>query len=669
MTHLPLALSHLQTQLPANWVATFSGSITSDDDSNQQNVLFASVTLIGVLDPVSSDLFDELNFSILTGEYIPDFGATRLELENIENYLTTLVANYDLPGFPNMTLVTQEVLTDAFLQPIRESLKRYRILIDFAERHLNYQPGTNTIFHIIKNDNISTKDVSSAATSGAKLFQINVGLAETDHGLSFHRDTFQDILFYKHELTTFGAPTITTDLLLKKAGYLLYKLTFRLQQKKVTYDYAIDFNYSLVSLIEVPEFEYWNNFIKGHYDDGIKPSEYDIFVRAALTEFDKLSPTLDLMHYHVLTKFFKDSSKDLSKLRRLRDLYETFYLLKVPTASIFDKKALEVTFCYIENNLLSAELEHNEFKLENWVEKFKKYTDRAATSKNTNFFPYFKIITEFLSPLISGEFAKETSDFKLIKSLISDYEKNLGKLLENTGICDNIDYLPFQLDFNNSLITLKDINGTNRKCFLSSSFVLPLDYKKRREDHEEYKNELTKFRTMYDIQYLLKKDRLDIQNMKADIERTDKRHIEILSIFAALVMFVSNEIQIFTKVTNIADAVVFTLFFAYGIGLFVLLIWFITRPEGLKWKSFSPMHIMLLALFISGLLYGIYYTQSSTVDEKTSKKSLHILDFRIDSLKRQKTIDSLKLLVQPSTIHIKTDVETNSQNKKEQNKN
>lgn len=655
MPHLSAALNHFQIQLPANWVNGFAPAITSDDNLNQQNVLNASVAILGVLDPISSDFFDELHLSVITGEYVSNFTAIRQELDNIEYYLTALAGNFDIPGFPNMTAVGQEVLSEGFLKPIRDCINRYRFLIDFVERHIKYQPGTNTIFHAFRNENSVSKDMASSAQSGAKLFLTNVELAEIDHSLRFKKITFQDLLLIKHDLSNHTNANAISDLLLKKCGFLLYKLTFRLQQKKVTYDYGIDFNYSSVNLIEIPEFSEWNDLVKGHYDIGMNPAQYDQFLRIALNEFEKAAPSLNLLQYHILTKFFKDSSKDIAKLRKISALFAAHYtIITAGAISDFDKKAYEITYCYIENNLLSSELEHNEFTLQNWELKFKKYTDLADNSKNSNFFPYFKIIEGFLIPNLEIQFALEKRDFKVIQNLIDKYEANLKKLIENTGICDTTDYLPFQLDFSGSKVTMNDINGIQRACFVSSSFILPLDYGQRREEHEKYRVELAKFKTMLDIQIHFRKDRQDIQNMKSDIERTDKRHIEILSIFAALVMFVSNEIQIFTKITNMADAIAYTLFFAYCLGLFVLLIWFITRPQGVRWKSFSGMHLTIILLFLSGLLYAVYYIEFRNPIQSEPEITLQKLDFKIDSLRKEKTIDSLKAKTLPKTSSLPT---------------
>lgn len=107
-------------------------------------------------------------------------------------------------------------------------------------------------------------------------------------------------------------------------------------------------------------------------------------------------------------------------------------------------------------------------------------------------------------------------------------------------------------------------------------------------------------------------------------------------------MFVSNEIQIFSKIPDMRNAVAYTLFFAYGLGLFVLMIWFITRPAGFKSKSISSMHYFIIIIFSLGLVSGIYYVNRSDPSKTDSQKRIEQMDSRIEFLKKQRIIDTLE---------------------------
>ena len=73
------------------------------------------------------------------------------------------------------------------------------------------------------------------------------------------------------------------------------------------------------------------------------------------------------------------------------------------------------------------------------------------------------------------------------------------------------------------------------------------------------------------------KPRIDIKNR---MEKADRRSIEILGIFAAIVLFSAGGIQIFRfENITIVDAFKFMLCFSYSLVLFIFLIWLITREN------------------------------------------------------------------------------------------
>ncbi|WP_439695377.1 hypothetical protein ACFGVS_20425 [Mucilaginibacter sp. AW1-7] len=640
MGHLDTAFNDLHNTLPVNWINSFAITVTDDDVTLQENVINAEVAVTVILDTAANIFFEELNLSIIAGEYVTDIDGYRTKLIAIEDYINDQ-ADFEILGYPQITSVSQETFKSSFFHPVKHSLNSYKLLLNFVEKHLVYKPNTSTIFHLIKNDNKDSRDTNSAAKEMGALFQLNITLAQIDHSLSFDQTYFKKLLFVQKSLRELSTSTPTSEILMKKCGFLLYKISFRLQQSQQNYLYAIDFNYTQVEPSEIPEFQEYNDIIKGHYDDGMNPIYFNQRLDAALIKFEEAPTTLDLDNYHCLIKYFKDVKKDIKKLEKLKEYYETFYERERASANLFDKKAYDISYCYLENNIFSLELDQKKITLSNWNHKLNEYTDRAENFKNRNFFPYYKIVKEFLRKEIPQQFKLKDYQLNVIRGLIDEYKINLTKLIENVGICEETDYLPFQKNYDSCKVTFPDSSGTNRVCFISSSFSLPLNYKELKEELEIYKAELNQFNAMFEIQQLIDVDRKDIKTVKQEIERTDKRHIEILSIFAALVMFVSNEIQIFSKVPNMVDAVAYTLFFAFGLGLFVLMIWFITRPEGVKLDSLTFMHWFVVILFSIGLISAVTYVYTSKFPNKGQQQELSRMDFKIDSLKRSKTIDTL----------------------------
>ncbi|WP_342329049.1 hypothetical protein [Pedobacter sp. FW305-3-2-15-E-R2A2] len=642
MQHLDKALSQLQSDFHAGWAIPLTVAIAIDDINIDQNKLDAQLAILNILNAASNKFYKELNFSVITGEYLEDLTIAASKIDSIDNFIVNLMG-FDVPGFPNMLVLYQQVFSEGFFQLIRNSFQQYKSLLKHVERHITHQPGSSMIFHELNENRSSTSRMVSVAITLAELFQINVTISEIDHRLSYDKNTFKSLLLSRHQLKkpVFAGPDL--EIIKAKCEFLLYKLSFRLHQSKKKFDYVIDFNYSTVKLKEVSHFSKYNEIIKGHYGENVTVPAFNSRSAAAKIKHGSSPGTLNLDEYHALTKRYKDVEPDIPALSDLKSKYSLRYdqLMAQPLSS-FDKRAYDIAFCYIENNLFSLELKQKKIDLSNWEAKLKSYTSRANSLNNSNFFPYYKILREFLDPEIERQFKQnDEKSLLIVKDLKGKYKENLDLLILNTEICEETEYLAFQADYQTSLTDITDSLGTTYKCFVSSAFVLPLEYTEYKDEVETFKSKLTKYNAMYDVQELLQNDHRDIQVVKEEIEKTDKRHIEILSIFAALVMFVSGEIQIFSKLVDMREAVTFTLFFAYGLGLFVLMIWFITRPKGLKRASLSSMHYFIVAVFLIGMISGIVYVNKSDHPKTESEMKIDSLNSTIEILRKQVTIDSL----------------------------
>ena len=99
-----------------------------------------------------------------------------------------------------------------------------------------------------------------------------------------------------------------------------------------------------------------------------------------------------------------------------------------------------------------------------------------------------------------------------------------------------------------------------------------------------------------------------------------KHNVEILSIFAAIVMFVSGNIQIFQYISSVKMAIIFMVWFALSLITFVLLIRFnfrikITDDDSTASKIIYHILNFLIAIFIIYLVFSIgkfiYFTDDS----------------------------------------------------------
>lgn len=87
-----------------------------------------------------------------------------------------------------------------------------------------------------------------------------------------------------------------------------------------------------------------------------------------------------------------------------------------------------------------------------------------------------------------------------------------------------------------------------------------------------------------------------IEKNRRSIENSEKKNIEILSIFSAIVLFSFGEIQMFQRLEG-NEIFKFSLLFAYSLIMFVLVIWLITRDYSVSGKLKLPtMHYVLIGL-------------------------------------------------------------------------
>src|SRR5690606_28075665 len=89
-----------------------------------------------------------------------------------------------------------------------------------------------------------------------------------------------------------------------------------------------------------------------------------------------------------------------------------------------------------------------------------------------------------------------------------------------------------------------------------------------------------------------------MRQIRKEVEKIDRRAIEIIGGFSAIVLFDSGRIQIFSiDGIIITDGLNWMLLFSYSLILFIFLIWLITR-DGLAIKGLSVIHWA----FLGGLI-------------------------------------------------------------------
>ena len=130
-------------------------------------------------------------------------------------------------------------------------------------------------------------------------------------------------------------------------------------------------------------------------------------------------------------------------------------------------------------------------------------------------YPFYKFCY-YLDNEIQLLLNKNNFDLEKGKGLIVKFEENLKDLYEAYEWCRDRNFKAFQLPKSECSFQHKELNIN---LFLSSSFVLPINYEKLEIEIKEFTRKLSKYNTLYEMHLHLKKDKEEITELKKDVEK------------------------------------------------------------------------------------------------------------------------------------------------------
>lgn len=586
--------SLISTKFLPDWVREFDFSEPTTLSTNKIN--FATY-----LKNFTGNFFTELNLSLLCGEYIidPDY---LTKIDNIDSLIQQIPDTLEVIDNVDLRNKYSSDILNSIISPIRLALIQLKKFSKQITRYLDQQDDLYVLFDALSykgiNDNIPEKNDFEIDTNQLfQVFYINLQISIADHRIALNRSLLSDLLLYKKELDEIkNVDDFYFTIIKDKCNYLIKKIGIKFNEDKKRYLYAFDFEDRelLVSELQINSYSKFDNITAAHYENNqsannaltkqIKETENRI------RKFEKLS----FLDYHTLIKHYKDDYNNLEQVKNLIQEFENVYRNSLKNANNdFDIRAYRTVYNYMLNNQLSLMLNQNH-NYENILLLIDKINQVQNETKIKNFFPYLRF-SIYLKTILEEEYKKETPSLEKLQSLTKKLEETLQRAFENFNWCKERHFLAYQAPYNESIISIIDKKNTSIKLFLASSFVLPINYEKVTNEIQELEREKNKYKTLFDVSVHIGKQKKEFAEMKTRIEQTDRRQIEILSIFAAIVLFVSANIQIFTKVTSAIDAIHFMFIFTYSMGVFVILIWMVTRTSSLK---ISKIHWFFIIAYV-----------------------------------------------------------------------
>lgn len=292
----------------------------------------------------------------------------------------------------------------------------------------------------------------------------------------------------------------------------------------------------------------------------------------------------------------------------------------------YDAYVEDILCNYALNNAFSCFLKQ-ETSIENIFSKYYE-TEEKLTSITRNYFLKYKLLNKVFELLLQKykEVSKEIfineyqGYLNKCKDILSSYKKYKDWSLENF----NYIYL---LPYKESLVDFK-IESEKFPIFFASSFVLPPSHLEIEKHYKEIEEKYNKLNSYLEFSLFFNNETKEIKEIKESVKQTDKRSVETLTIFTAIISFIIGNVSLFQFIKAFYEALIFILIYAIALSAFVLLI-FVSTKGVEKIKSYKKIFIWFYAVSIL-LLGGLFCLRYHF--EENERKEVEELKKRIEKI-------------------------------------
>lgn len=523
-----------------------------------------------------------LTKSVLSGEYL--LVSTKEDLIKIEQLLSI-----DSNPNPNSDNKFKNDLLKRFVNmnlDFNHAIKHYRKLINIVEDKV--EPSNNDLLF-----SAFTKLRNSYKNNLYYSFEHHViKLALKDHLLFFEEDVISTLILLREELQQIP---IDNDIQISeiykalqlKCTYLLKKLITRSNNL----EYSLDFKRYTLNIEDsdiAPLKDLYENF---EFLYGKKNLVYNQKIKKwqenCIQKKSKLSELIMLMKYYQKDNKSKELINDL--ISEFDEVYNRLYVKKIKNN--FNRYALNTIKNYLYNSrfayLINHQMSFNELKQElSIIDALQKKTYIK------NFYPYKKAI-DYLIPLIQEELNNNNTD------IIDEQVKYLNELIEKFEVsikwCSKRNFYPFQLMENECHCKYNNID-----IFIPSTYTKPINYQELFNELSQYKFTLISFKGQLEIL----NEKREVFLMRDQIRLSEKRYLEILGAFTAIITFLFGCVNFFSTAKTVHDLT----FSSFGLGIILLLfssmIYFLTIPRMTNFYDYLK-HPRFWFFSLSSIVYFI----------------------------------------------------------------
>lgn len=562
---------------PQDWWRNYK-TINLDDINAVQNAIFNR------LNTLSIRFFEILNESVLSGEYV-DFKLIKTVFNEIAKKIDVLANSLEYFPIEEVKLSLITIFHQGVIPIFKSNINEYHYFVLRLEQSIKERSKK---IHV----NISSKEISVPIKAEAfyrdlhtmsRFFIQNIKVAWFDHFLSFREDFLSELLLMKNELENYQYNY--KEILIDKCNFLIHKILIRIEEDKTnTHNYVYVLNSDLKELnssqLQTKYFKEFQEITSNHYEIGFNHSLNRRVMLSDLNEKIDQGQKMNLTDYHLAVKEYKDDRKNYTQVKNIRRKFQNSYVAgkRGNEFNDFDKYAWQVSLNYIKNNEFSIYITLSDTTYDGVLKMYNKTKEIQESTKVSNYFPCYKL-ANYLSEKIDELIKSPNFDIDQTKNYINEMEGIINDAFSQLQWCIDKNFLTYQLPYEECK---REVNFNDKKLtlFLSSSFVLPLDYQKVRLELKDLSRKKEKYKTILEVDEHLRHEKQAIVELTSNVEKNDKRSIEILGVFSAIVLFASSSVQIFSiHGLQFHDALEYMLAFAFSLILFVLLIWVITRTK------------------------------------------------------------------------------------------
>ncbi|WP_017496939.1 hypothetical protein [Flavobacterium sp. WG21] len=609
--------------------------------------------------------------SILSGEYIKesDFETRLLANEDVIN----LFLNSN-PSFEDLDFY--EIVFNNLVKSLQLFLTDYSNFFKIIDIH-NTHPSLDIVFSSSKNTSRVLLDLNEDVRNSYYNFSRILKLNQLDHFFDESIGYFKNLIELEGLIKNSKHPSPFDAAVILKLSFLKYKWSIRqittlkaLKRTASSKSYLVD--NVLISLQETPTLSVgnnkiiiWKEYLENHYDS---ENLHSYFYR----KYDELKllnvESLTFYQLHFLTKYHKDIKPNYENLSNIVKEIESRELRFTNEKERF---LYYKNLNYALNNQFSLLVQIPDSKKED-VEKLRnKIIAFQSRTSNENFFvevKYLKYKIESLEKLVNGRKALDTE--MDIRTHLEEIRLLFTKCESKINWSKNHHNLLYQLEYNESLVPLN--SGVN-DVYFASSFLLPLSKEQIDSEFQELRTKFNNDFNHLEVLGALTKEFTLIKDLKNNVESSDKKSIETITIYTAVISFIVGTVSGFSFVSTFFKALIFLLIFSSSLSLFVLMVFISTRGVDFIKRNkdyfFSACGFLILLL---GILCFFNYCETEISQKEMNLKynkkidSLNnIYDSKMNLLKEQlkheiyRNPDTLTLKVSPNISNAKASILSN----------